>query len=259
MAAPRWKRGRWRRRRRAPKISSSVRTTSPSAGSWKPVEASPTRTPSPSVLHSVASGQASSPCSDEDLAEARRLALVVDDQAHGEALDPPLLDLRREHLELAAVAAHRARAHGEAARLGAGGRQQREVQALELRQQLGQRHRGRGVVGRRLEHGGIEEHREGIAGHVGGRACGDPPALVVLALRGPHQRQHVEVEQILHRALGGGVEEAQRLDLVAEELQAHRPLARGREDVHDAAAEAPLPHLDDRLHALVARGLEPGE
>ena len=57
----------------------------------------------------------------EDLAEPRRLTLVVDDQPHGEALGPPLLDLGREHLELTAVAAHRARAHGEAAGLGTGG------------------------------------------------------------------------------------------------------------------------------------------
>jgi hypothetical protein len=114
------------------------------------------------------------------------------------------------------------------------------------RQQVAQWHRGRGVVRRRLEHGGVEEHRERIAGHVRGERAARA-RLVVLTRRGSHQRQHVEVEKILHRALGGGVEEAQRLDLVAEELQAHRPLARGREDVHDAAAEAPLADLHDRL------------
>ena len=96
-----------------------------------------------------------------------------------------------------------------------------------------------------------------IAGHVRGDGAARAGLVRPRSARA-HQRQHVEVEEILHRALGGRVEEAQRLDLVAEELQAHRPLARGREDVDDAAAEAPLPDLHDRLHALVARGFEPG-
>ena len=63
----------------------------------------------------------------------------------------------------------------------------------------------------------------------------------------------------LDRALGRGIEETQRLDLVADELRPHRPLAHRREHVHDPAAQAPLPDLDHGVHALVARGLEPPE
>ena len=76
-----------RRRRRAPKISSSVSTTRPSAGSWKPAEHSPTsdaeRLPGSRAWRPAT---ASSSCSAQDLAQARGLALVVDDQPHREAL-----------------------------------------------------------------------------------------------------------------------------------------------------------------------------
>ena len=49
-----------------------------------------------------------------------------------------------------------------------------------------------------------------------------------------------------------GIEEADRLDVVAEELEPRRARMAGREDVDDAAAHAPLPDLDDRLDPLVA-------
>src|SRR4030095_14266672 len=52
----------------------------------------------------------------EHLPEPLALALVVDQQTHREALAAPRADLGRERLELAAEAADRARAHGDARR-----------------------------------------------------------------------------------------------------------------------------------------------
>src|SRR5438034_2815255 len=75
-----------------------------------------------------------------------------------------------------------------------------------------------------------------------------------LVFRG--QRQ---AEQLVERpdgALRGGVEQADRLDVVAEELDPGRASLARRKDVDDAAAQAPLPDGDDRLYALVAAALE---
>src|SRR5207247_4964240 len=57
-------------------------------------------------------------------------------------------------------------------------------------------------------------------------------------------------------ALGARVEEAHRLDLVAEELDPRGAHEARREDVDDTAAEAPLPDFDDGVDALVAGALE---
>ena len=114
MAWPRWKTGRRSRRRRAPKMSSSARTTRPSAGSWKPAAQSPAMTPSPSPLQRVAPGPGLEIVLGQDAPEAGGLLLVVHDEAHGEALGPPVADLARQLLEAALEAAHRARAHGDA-------------------------------------------------------------------------------------------------------------------------------------------------
>ena len=73
---------------------------------------------------------------------------------------------------------------------------------------------------------------------------------------GGAERQHQQLVQRLGGALGGGIEAADRLDVVAEELQPHRARVARHEDVDDAAPHAPLPHLDDRLRALVAGRLE---
>ena len=57
---------------------------------------------------------------------------------------------------------------------------------------------------------------------------------------------------LAQRALGEGREPADRLDLVAEQLQAGRPLLGRREDVEDAAADRELAALLDLVDALVA-------
>ena len=62
--------------------------------------------------------------------------------------------------------------------------------------------------------------------------------------------------ELLGRALRGGIERADRLDQVPVQLQSHRRGAGRREQVHDAAADAPLPHGVDGRHPLVADGGE---
>src|SRR5436853_305931 len=62
-AAPRWYFGRRSRRRRAPKISPSVRTITPRAGIENPAETSPTTSASGVSPSSVVAGRASSSCS----------------------------------------------------------------------------------------------------------------------------------------------------------------------------------------------------
>ena len=116
--------------------------------------------------------------------------------------------------------------------------------ARSVRQRLGRRR----VVGRRIEQGGILEDHERVPRQVGGQARGP--------LARPDQWQHGELLDGLDGALAGRIEDAQRLDLVAEELRPHRPLLGGREDVDDAAPQAPLPDLRDGVDALVARPLE---
>ena len=54
-------------------------------------------------------------------------------------------------------------------------------------------------------------------------------------------RAHGHAGDRHHRALVGGVVDAERLDLVAEELRPHRRPRRRREDVEDAAAQRELP------------------
>jgi hypothetical protein len=64
---------------------------------------------------------------------------------------------------------------------------------------------------------------------------------------------------VAERALGEGREPADRLDLVAEQLDPRRALLGGAEDVEDAAADGELGTLLDLLDALVARGRETGD
>ncbi len=58
---------------------------------------------------------------------------------------------------------------------------------------------------------------------------------------------------LAQRALGEGREPAQRLDLVAEQLDPHRPLLGRGVDVEDASAHRELAALEDLLLALVAQ------
>ena len=65
-------------------------------------------------------------------------------------------------------------------------------------------------------------------------------------------RRQLDPLGVAERALGEGREPAHRLDLVAEELDPHRPLLGRREDVEDAAADRELAALLDLLDPLVA-------
>ncbi len=71
------------------------------------------------------------------------------------------------------------------------------------------------------------------------------------------ERQDGERADALHRALRPEVILAQRVDLLVEELHAHRRRAVHGEYVHDAAARAELAHGLDLLDALVAETGEP--
>ena len=186
----------------------------------------------------------------EDLLQAVGLGLVLNHQADPKAFAEPLDELSGQLAELSAEAPDRPRIEGEAPRRGIrrSDGQEPQLHPLPPGQELGERDRGRRLVPRGLQEGRVvQDHR---------RVCAE-----VRQQRGPDalsagQRQHLDGLEPLERPLGGGIEETDRLDLVAEELHAHRPLARGGEDVHDPAAEAPLPHLHDRFHPLVPRGLQ---
>jgi len=87
----------------------------------------------------------------QHLAQAIALPLVVHHQADREALAAPVANLGRERLELAAEAAHRARAHRDAGHRTVAALEQRQLEPLEAREQGRERRRRRRVVGRRLQ------------------------------------------------------------------------------------------------------------
>ena len=70
------------------------------------------------------------------------------------------------------------------------------------------------------------------------------------------ERQRLERLERSHGALGVGVEAAQALDVVAEELDPDRLVGVGREDVEDAAAARDLSGRRDRVLARVAALVE---
>ena len=95
------------------------------------------------------------------------------------------------------------------------------------------------------------ERRHEIAGELG--------QLLVVAQLGldeiePPLRRRVDdrVVDRPERALGERRERPHGLDLVAEQLDAERVAARGREDIDDPAADGELPALLDALDPLVA-------
>ena len=90
---------------------------------------------------------------------------------------------------------------------------------------------------------------------LGGRHLGELPVLGVELGGG----RDLDALRVLQRALREGGEPAQRLDLVAEQLDAHGPLLGRRVDVEDAAAHGELAALDDLLLALVAARDQPLE
>ena len=68
--------------------------------------------------------------------------------------------------------------------------------------------------------------------------------------------QHRKALPVLHTALGGHVEIAHAVQLVVEELAAHRALRAGGEDIQNTAAEGELPRALYLLGADVARRRE---
>ena len=67
---------------------------------------------------------------------------------------------------------------------------------------------------------------------------------------------HLDAVSVVQRALGEGGEPAQRLDLVAEQVDTDGAVLGGREHVEQAAADGELATVLDLVHALVAGGDE---
>ena len=100
---------------------------------------------------------------------------------------------------------------------------------------------------------------ERIAGRVGAEqfAIGGAEALdAVLVEQGLGGGQQGEALDPVDAALGGGIEAAHALDLVAEEIEPQRLLLAGREEVDEAAAHRELAGIAHRLGAAIAIGLE---
>ena len=68
--------------------------------------------------------------------------------------------------------------------------------------------------------------------------------------------RHLDHLGVPEGALGEGREPAQRLDLVSEQIDPHRPVLGGREQVEQAAADRELAAVLDLVNALVAGGDE---
>src|SRR5439155_6159594 len=100
----------------------------------------------------------------EDAAAARGLRLVVHDQTHGESFPSPAPDLRREVLEAALEAAHRARAHGDPRHTPTSALKERQLEPLEAIERLGEGHSGGRLLRWRLEERGVVEDDQRLPG-----------------------------------------------------------------------------------------------
>jgi hypothetical protein len=115
-----------------------------------------------------------------------------------------------------------------------------------------------GRVGRQVEEGleSIDRQQLGdVRAVLGVLERGDLGQLAMLGreLGGGRDLDRLGLAQA---ALGEGGEEADRLDLDVEEVDAHRAVLGGRVEVEDAAADGELPAVVDLVDALVARGHE---
>ena len=192
----------------------------------------------------------------QDLAQVLDLALVGRDEADPEPFAPPPHELTRELPEPAAELRNRLRLerelHGLRQRPRGRARcagHERELDELAPREPLAQGRARRRVLAGRVEHARHVDDDRRRSRHVVGK-----PRRRSLALG--HEGQGEELVERGAGALGGRIEEADRLDLVAEELEPRRARVARREDIDDAAAEAPLPDRDDGVCALVAGVLE---
>ena len=122
-------------------------------------------------------------------------------------------------------------------------------------------HQHGGVLAHQLEEGAEVVHGQHLCDvgplciRLRGRHLGELPVPGVELGRGCD----LHTLRVLEGALGEGGEPAQRLHLVAEQLDAHRALLGGRVDVEDAAADGELPALDDLFLPFVAARDQPLE
>ena len=185
----------------------------------------------------------------EDLAQVLGLARIGGDEADGEALAAPAVDVVDEPVELARVRIHGERLERD---VGLPGGEDFQLDARTAGDDLDQRPAARRVFGGLVE----QPRRVHDDGRAGGQILEEARGARVSRLRHRDQRQHEQLVERPRRALRRRIEEADRLDVVAVELQPRRARMHGREDVDDAAAGAPLPDLDDGVGALVAGLLE---
>ena len=114
-----------------------------------------------------------------------------------------------------------------------------------------------GVLGDQVERGAevVQRQQLGQVGRLlallGGLHRRQLGELAVLGVELGGRRQ-LDPLGLAERALGEGREPAHRLDLVAEQLDPHRPLLGRRVDVEDAAADGELAALLDLLDPFVA-------
>ena len=190
----------------------------------------------------------------QDCLEVFGLVGIGGHQQEPKSLCPPLLDGSGESPELTAEGWHALGLEGHLGDGALGGhrpRHERQLHDLPAAQRLAQRRSsGRALAVVFQELGGLDDHR-GPGGQVVQQSRG--------VGRGVHafgKRDHQELVDPARGALGGRIEQANRFDVVPEELQARRARVGRAEHVDDSAAHAPLPHLHHGFGALVARPLQ---
>ena len=100
----------------------------------------------------------------------------------------------------------------------------------------------------------------GFVGGVGDAQVGQQVGGELARLGGDFAgRSERQLAEVVLRALRRGVEAAQAVDLVAEQLEADGGVGAGRPEVDDSAAHGVVGGLDDERAALVAAGFEGGD
>ena len=102
----------------------------------------------------------------------------------------------------------------------------------------------------------IDGEQLGDVGPVGLLLEGRDLGQLSMLLRELRRRRHLDLLGIAERALGERREPPQRLDLIAEQVDAHGPVLGRREQVQQPAADRELATVLDLLDPLIAGGNE---
>ena len=193
-----------------------------------------------------AAGRGVDPVLAEDLEKVVRLLGVGRDQAHAEPFLAPAGQLAGQLVEPPRVATDGVGIQRQACRPRGPGH---ELQLHERpgAQLLAQRRPVRRALGNRFQYSRIGDHHGR-----GWREVREQAADLGRRDVGGLEREHQELVERRFRALRGGIEQPNGFDLVAQELEPRRGRVGRREDVHDAAPDAPLPDLYDEIDPFVA-------